>query len=156
MHASLLHAGATNDFDLDPAVDNQMKLSTGQIASIDLPPSLFERVNDHSTIGLFYGLYSDPTLFPDNTQNTDSKLTKVISPVLATTLGPNINVEGLRDNVTILLRTNITDLEVDCFIAKHFTFTHCHYCMLLVGNQQYTQLCDLGLHPPGLEHRRMY
>lgn len=114
MHASLLnfHTGA-NDFDLDPAVDNQMKLSSSQLASIDLPPSVFERVNDRSTIGLFYGLYSDPTLFPDNTRDTDLRLTKVVSPVLATTLGPNINVEGLRDNVTVLLRTNITDLEVD-------------------------------------------
>lgn len=96
-----------------------MKLSSGQIASIDLPPSLFEQINHHSTIGLFYGVYSDPTLFPDNTQDTDSRLTKVITPVLATTLGPNINVKGLRDNVTVLLRTDVTDLEV----AIPFTFS---------------------------------
>lgn len=94
------------------AASNQtlFQLSSDQLASIDLPLSLFEQITNHSLIGLFYGLYSDPTLFPVGVQ--DSKLTEIVSPVLATTVGPNINFENLQDPVTVLLRIKKTDQKV--------------------------------------------
>lgn len=88
------------------------QLSSDQLASIDLPPSLFRQITNRSLVGVFYGLYSDPTLFPVGVQDSHLRLTEIVSPVLATTVGPHINFENLQDHVTVMLRTNKTDQEV--------------------------------------------
>ena len=104
------------------------QLAPKQDAAINLPPSLFEQINDSSTVGLFFALYNDPTLFPVGKRNTDIsglKQTRVGSPVLATTVGPGISFEYLEDNVTVILRTDIVE-EVNNF---YFTITElCSYC----------------------------
>ena len=88
------------------------QLSLGEQASIDLPSTLFNQLENRSLVGIFYGLYTQPTLFPIGTMSTESRQRNIISPVLATTVGPNIDFENLPDSVTVLLRTSITNQKV--------------------------------------------
>ena len=101
-----------------------------QAAAIDLPASLFRNINNRSSIGLFFALYDDSTLFPVDNRNSDVTgllQTQVGSSVLATTVGPGIAFDNLDENVTVTLRTftsaevtltNATSLVL-CLLAKY-------------------------------------
>ena len=105
-----MHTGGSGAVQVGPATNDQLSSSDllpGKDASIDLPPSLFDEITNRSVVGLFYALHVEPTLFPVGAVDKT-----VISPVLATTVGPNIKFENLQDNVTISLRTYYTTEQV--------------------------------------------
>ena len=82
------------------------------MASIALPPQLFTKV-DSKTVGVFFALYSQPTLFPvrqparkDN--DTTTLRNEVASSVVAATVGPGLVFRDINPPVVINLR--LTDL----------------------------------------------
>lgn len=107
-----MHTGGSGAVQVGPATNDQDLVSSsdllpGEDASIELPPSLFGEITNRSVVGLFYALHVEPTLFPVGAVDKT-----VISPVLATTVGPNIKFENLQDNVTVSLRTYVTEQVV--------------------------------------------
>ena len=113
-----------NDLTLGDQVTTD-QLAPKQDAAINLPPSLFEQINDSSTVGLFFALYNDPTLFPVGEGNTDIsglKQTRVGSSVLATTVGPGISFENLEDNVTVTLRADIVEEVNNFYILQSLNY----------------------------------
>lgn len=85
-----------------------MTTSGGQSPQqVSLPASLFERINDSSNVGVFYGVYDSSILFPVTARqdtNTERK-TQVISNVIAVTVGQNSTTfADLSQPVVIRLR----------------------------------------------------
>lgn len=81
------------------------QLHPEQDAAVRLPASLFQRIDDHTTIGIFFALYDTPTLFPVNKKNNiHSDAANISSPVLSITVGPGLNFHELEHNITIVLR----------------------------------------------------
>ena len=73
-------------------------------AAISLPASLFERINDRPTVGIFFGFYETPTLFPVGGESDGATLprqTVVGSDITAAPVGPGINFQNLDEPVTI-------------------------------------------------------
>lgn len=84
-------------------------------AAISLPPSLFERINDRPNVGIFFGFYETPTLFPVGRESDGATLrrqTVVGSDIIAATVGPGINFQNLDEPVTILLRLQVPEGRV--------------------------------------------
>ena len=82
------------------------QLSSELGAAVGLPATLFERIHDRDTIGVFIALYDTPVLFPIGgkvVSNSSSKQRIVSSQVLAATVGPGIIFQNLIEPVTILL-----------------------------------------------------
>ena len=85
------------------------------MASVDLPPELFTNVS-RDPVGVFFALYSEPTLFPvrqpERTENDTSSLrSEVASSVVASTVGPGLDFSSIDPPVVINLR--LSDLTID-------------------------------------------
>lgn len=79
------------------------------MASIALPPSLFDRITDREEVGIFFALYDDNTLFPvreDARLAGTSSVAHIVvgSPVVASTVGPRLSFNNLQTPVEINLR----------------------------------------------------
>lgn len=91
------------------------QLSSELDAAVSLPATLFERIDDRDTIGVFVALYDTPVLFPVGGEyyyvvsNSSSKQRIVGSRVLAATVGPGFNFQNLIEPVTILLRLQLAE-----------------------------------------------
>lgn len=88
------------------------QLAPEEDAVINLPPSLFRQIVNRSTVGLFFVLYNDATLFPvgeRNTNNARLAQTRIGSSVLAATVGEGFRFENLEENVTLALRLFSTE-----------------------------------------------
>lgn len=92
------------------------QLSSQLDAVIGLPATLFEQIDDRDNIGIFFALqlHEASTLFPisGNLSSTPRKAS-VGSHILAATVGPGINFQNLDEPVTILLRLQITNGNVN-------------------------------------------
>ena len=88
------------------------ELAPQQEAAISLPASLFERVNDQESVGVFFAVYEMATLFPvtpaitnNNNNNVNSTLeTQVGSQVVAATVDSGQEITDLENPVTIVFR----------------------------------------------------
>ena len=81
------------------------QLEPTQDAAVNLPASLFQQIDNRTTIGIFFALYDTPTLFPINEERSvHSNETDVGSSVLSITVGPGLNFQELEHNITIILR----------------------------------------------------
>ena len=92
------------------------QLSPQLDAAVSLPATLFEQIDDRDNIGIFFALqlHEASTLFPisGNLSSTPRKAS-VGSHILAATVGPGINFQNLDEPVTILLRLQITNGNVN-------------------------------------------
>ena len=91
------------------------ELPENAVASVALPPELFNDVNG-DTVGVFFALYSEPTLFPvrqpERTENdTLSLRSEVASSVVASTVGTGLDFSSIDPPVVINLR--LSDLTID-------------------------------------------
>jgi hypothetical protein len=86
------------------------KLPSQQNAAIVLPGSLFERIN-LPTVGAVFGVYESANLFPvAGADYNDTIVTEVGSQILSATVGnTSINLDDLREPVSVTLRLNIND-----------------------------------------------
>ena len=108
----------------NPTLGDQDQDTAGQLtpeddATINLPSSLFRQIANRSTVGLFFALYNDATLFPVGERNTNNARliqTQVGSHVLAATVGEGIRFENLEENVTLALRL-LSIEEVYCIVS---------------------------------------
>ena len=81
------------------------QLDPTQDAAVNLPASLFQQIDNRTTIGIFFALYSTPTLFPVNKERSvHSDESDVGSPVLSITVGPGLKFRELEHNITVVLR----------------------------------------------------
>ena len=107
-----------------------------QAAAIDLPASLFRNIDNRSSIGLFFALYDNSTLFPVGNRNSDATgllQTQVGSSILATTVGPGIAFDNLEENVTVTLRI-FTSAEVIVVNITQFTVLAGYNNSLLISS----------------------
>ncbi len=91
----------------------------GQDAAIDLPATLFQRVNDQENVGVFFAFYETATLFPIRRQTAETvndeiiKETEVGSQIVAATVDSSQEITDLENPVTIVFRLQInTTTEV--------------------------------------------
>ena len=78
----------------------------GVPSSITLPPSLFDDVPvDRPVIGIFFALYRNSALLPATRMMNNETFanTEVGSPIVAATVGPDIDFVNLNPPVTITL-----------------------------------------------------
>ena len=74
-------------------------------AGVNMPASLFEEINNHTKIGIFFMLYEAPTLFPVNRSNeANSNGTIVGSHIISITVGSGLDFQDLAENITIVFR----------------------------------------------------
>lgn len=90
------------------------------LASVSLPPELFRSISNNimSRVGIFFVLYTEPTLFPIRRPMNDSSSlrSEVASPVVAAAVGPGLRFSNLDPPVVINLRLNdlmnVSDLKL--------------------------------------------
>ena len=86
------------------------QLSSELDAAVSLPATLFERIDDRDTIGVFVALYDTPILFPAGGESNSSSKRRIVgSQILAATVGPGFNFQNLIEPVTILLRLQLAE-----------------------------------------------
>ena len=86
------------------------QLSSELDAAVSLPSTLFERIDDRDTIGVFVALYDTPILFPVGRESNSSSKQRIVgSQILAATVGPGFNFQNLIEPVTILLRLQLAE-----------------------------------------------
>ena len=87
-----------------------------ETAAAILPASLFQLITNQDSVAIFFAVYDTGVLFPitnarELVQRTNASITTVVgSPVLAVSVGPGLNFNGLVEPVRISLRLN--ELEV--------------------------------------------
>ena len=87
-----------------------------ETAAAFLPASLFQLITNQDSVTIFFAVYNTGVLFPitnatELVQRTNASITTVVgSPVLAVSVGPGLNFNGLVEPVRISLRLN--ELEV--------------------------------------------
>ena len=87
-----------------------------ETAAAILPASLFQLITNQDSVANFFVVYDTGVLFPITNatqlvQRTNASITTVVgSPVLAVSVGPGLNFNGLVEPVRISLRLN--ELEV--------------------------------------------
>ena len=96
------------------------------VASVSLPPELFAGINK-DFVGVFFGLYTEPTLFPVRLPSrTESDATtlrsEVASPIVAATVGPGLNFSDVDPPVMINLRLN--DIRTDVSSQKSTEYSN--------------------------------
>ncbi len=87
------------------------QLPPQQRAAISLPASLFQRVSTPS-VGMFFGLYENATLFPVGGENIDSGAPgqpQVCSHILSATVGQNIDLRNLNSEDPVKLTFRLED-----------------------------------------------
>lgn len=96
------------------------ELHPTQDAAVNLPASLFQRIENRTMIGIFFALYNAPTLFPINSERSvHSDEADVGSPVLSITVGPGLNFVKLEHNITIVLRLIPNNVRIHKFANKN-------------------------------------
>ena len=87
------------------------QLSSKQNGAIRLSAPLFQTLdqNNSTSIGVFFGIYQEDTLFPVSGRENDTstaRQTKVFSSVLSATVGQNMAFDNLTQEelVTVLFR----------------------------------------------------
>lgn len=96
-------------------VNDTFQLSPEQDAAIRLPASLFESIQHHDNIGIFFAFYDQSTLFPVNNKDDGSAPSQVQvgSPVIASTVGgDNISIDNLNEPIIVTLK--IKKVSVQC------------------------------------------
>ena len=101
------------------------QLHPDQDAAVNLPASIFQRIENLKAIGIFFALYDTPILFPLNRERrVHNNETSVGSPVLSVTIGPGLNFQDLQNNITIVLRlfdnTDVRSRVCQLMISCHF------------------------------------
>ena len=94
-----------NTSSLNPAMSGQQ--SSQEDAAITLPPSLFEKLTDRPSVGLFYGRYETPSLFPVGRNASNGRLPQIGSQVVAATVGQNLPLQNLLEPVAVTLKPQI-------------------------------------------------
>ena len=89
------------------------ELLPGQRAALSLPPTIFQRFNDSANVGAFYGIYETVNLFPIQNVRTanesSTRQTRVCSTVLTATVGNDVEIENITENVQIAFRLQTKD-----------------------------------------------
>ena len=94
----------------------QGELHPTQDAAVNLPASLFQRIENRTMIGIFFALYDTPTLFPINSaRSVHSDEADVGSPILSITVGSGLNFLELEHNITIVLRLIPNNVRMHMF-----------------------------------------
>lgn len=99
---------------------HDLSLSPQLDVAISIPASLFELIaGEKDNISIFFIRYDDSTLFPvaggqKKFNNNASMRTEVGSTILAATVGIDLNIKDLEDqmNVTVLFRHKISENKV--------------------------------------------
>ena len=101
---------------VDFPTDNQgAPLPEGALASISLPSGLFDNIEGDS-VGIFFALYTEPTLFPVREPemppaDPESTLrTAVGSPIVAATVGQPVRIEF--NNIDPPIEINLRLMEL--------------------------------------------
>lgn len=97
------------------------QLLPGQTAAISLPASLFQQIDNRSTVGIFFALYNTSVLFPvdaGSAIDVDVRRTEVGSHVLAATVGPGLIFQNLPEPVTLVLQVQIAEGQVGQAMSK--------------------------------------
>ena len=95
-----------------PTLSPSVRLSASEAAAAFLPASLFQLIIDWDDVGNFFAVYDTWMFFPitngtQRDQEMNSSITIVAgSPVLAATVGSELNSSGMAEPVRILLRLN--------------------------------------------------
>lgn len=94
---------------VSPNIMGNRALADNQVASIALPPNLFQEITDRTQVGVFFGLYNESTLFPVRTREdvasaVPDRTTIVGSPIIAATVGPGLSFNNLQPPVEVNLR----------------------------------------------------
>ena len=78
---------------------------------------------------MFFGLYKTATLFPVSEQGSEGREMRVISRVLAATVGQNLNISNLNEPVTVVFKplSTIEEGEVGYLIQVRINLTT-HAC----------------------------
>ena len=90
------------------------ELAPQQDAAVDLPASLFQRIDNQTNVGIFFMLYEMPTLFPvENEDEVDDESinTEVGSPILSVTVGNGLKFKDLANNITIVFRLSAANVS---------------------------------------------
>lgn len=93
------------------------QLSANQDSSISLPASLFKRVNDQESVGIFFALYEMATLFPVGGGRMDLNApvqTQVGSQVVAATVESSTELVDLEEPVTLAFRRQLIGENMVC------------------------------------------
>ena len=97
------------------------RLPPKQDAAISLPATLFQRVDNQESVGVFFAFYETATLFPVSVQSQNAIIedgeiireTEVGSQIVAATIDSDQEIIDLEDPVTIMFRLQInTTTEV--------------------------------------------
>ena len=96
------------EFTRSPAILGDLGLEQNLRASITLAPNLFNQVTDRKTVGVFFGLYDEATLFPVRVMENNTRAQGIASPVVASTVGPGLDFSQLDPPVEIDLRITNT------------------------------------------------
>ena len=80
------------------------QLSSQQNAAIRLPASVFAQITDQTDLGIVVGYYETAALFPTTSPTNASRQTQVYSNVIAATIGHNMSIQNLEENITIAFR----------------------------------------------------
>lgn len=129
------------------------------VASVALPPELFAGVS-RNPVGVFFGLYTEPTLFPVRVpvrmeNDMSSRRSEVASSIVAATVGPGLDFSDLDPPVVVNLRlSNITinRTGVSTVNESHVTAIHFSLIYLLTKSMaaggyaaRITGVCVVGL-----------
>ena len=112
-------------------------MSPQQEAVISLPASVFERVNDQESVGVFFALYEMATLFPVGERNAQSdrdtsRETQVGSQIVAATIDSNQELNDLENPVIIVFRLQLNSSEVVASIAHQLDVTMAFFPLLFI------------------------
>ena len=99
-------------------------------AAIVLPGSLFKRIN-LPNVGAVFGIYETTNLFPvAGADYNETVVTETGSQILSATVGNgSINLDNLREPVSVTLRLNISD-SVSKYLTLLATRSFMHYCIM--------------------------
>ena len=93
------------------------QLSPQQDSAVSLPASLFQRFDDHESVGVFFAFYEMATLFPVGSRSADDEVspglqTQVGSQVVAATVNSSNELIDLEDPVILVFRRQLTPGQV--------------------------------------------
>ena len=101
-------------------------VTVNETAAAFLPASLFQLITNQDSVAIFFAVYDTGVLFPitngtELVQRTNASVTTVVgSPVLAASVGPGLNFNGLVEPVRILLRLNELEVSSDRDVYESF------------------------------------
>ena len=104
--------------------ENFTQLDSNEIATVYLPPGLFEDLEEQDA-GIIFAVYDDGILFPIG---RGGEMAVVGTPVASATVAGE-TFDDLEDNVLIILRLNPVQDEVGLFPSfQHYKLICCFLC----------------------------